>query len=158
MTPIVLPIQGSIDPGFLAGLGALQQGLTGAGNASATAGEKAEASGGAWSRAYNAIGTGAQHFNSIRNAVSGVISTLSAAADEITELATEQARLDATSRRLGLNFDDMASAAGRFTDETQAMGLATTLAAQGLNLTQTQSENLMTAIVAASVRQNISRH
>jgi hypothetical protein len=151
-----LPITGSVDPGFLAGLTALQQGLTGAGNASATAGEKAEASGSAWSRAYATIGTGAQHFNSLRAAVTNVMADLGALADGVTTLATEQDQLDRTSRRLGLNFDDMASAAGRFTDETQAMGLATTLAAQGVVMTQQQSEGLMTAIGAASVRQNIS--
>ena len=33
-TAIILPIQGSVDTGFLAGLAALQQGLTGAGAAS----------------------------------------------------------------------------------------------------------------------------
>jgi hypothetical protein len=128
VTPIILPIIGSVDPRLLAGLESLRGGLTSASNS----------------------------YNEISAAVTDVMARMGALADEVTSLATEQDQLDRTSRRLGLNFDDMATAAGRFTDETQAMGLATTLAAQGLHLTQQQGEGLMTAIGAASVRQNIT--
>ena len=157
MIAIVLPITGTVDPGFLAGLHALSQGMTAAGAATEAAGTKAAAADGSWSQHIDTLRRGAQAFNETHQAITTIVGALEAAANEVTNLATEQAQLDATSRRLGLNFDDMATAAGRFTDETQAMALGTTLAAQGLHLTQQQGENLMTAIGAASPARRCSR-
>ena len=135
-TAIILPIQGSVDPGFLAGLAALQQGLTGAGAASEAAGQKAAASGSAWERSANA-------FNETHQAVSTIAAAITGAIARVGALSDEQARLDATSRRLGLDFDEAAAAAGRFVDETEAMGVANRFASADINLTQQQLNDVM---------------
>jgi len=106
--------------------------------------------------ALQSIASSAFNFNNITSAVSTLASGISSATTEIAALTTEQDQLNSTSLRLGLNFDNMASAAGRFVDETQAMTLATELQAHGMQINQTQGEALMKAIGAASVRQNIS--
>ena len=147
---ISLPITGTVDPGFLAGLEALKRAQDAAGTSSEAAGRKAEASGPAWARAFDAIGTGAMHFNSIRAAISSAASTIGAFADEVTRLATEQGRLDDMSRQLGLNFDEAAEAAGRFADETEAMGVAGRFAAADIRLTQSELNAVMRVAGSAS--------
>lgn len=135
-TAIVLPITGTVDPGFIAGLAALSQGMAAAGAASETAGEKATASASAWERSSNA-------FNEAHQAVSTIVASITGAIARVGELSDEQARLTATSRRLGLDFDEAAEAAGRFVDETEAMGVANRFAAADLNLTQSQLDDVM---------------
>ena len=63
--------------------------------------------------------------------------------DKIAELASEQEHLDAMSRQLGLDFDGAAASAGRFADETDALHSASEFAARGVQLTQTELNNLM---------------
>ena len=135
-TAIILPIQGSVDPGFLAGLAALRQSLTGAGAASERAGQQAESSRSAWERSANA-------FNEAHQAVSTIAAAITGAIARVGALSDEQARLDATSRRLGLDLDEGAAAAGRFVDETAAMGVASQFAARDIRLSQTELNNLM---------------
>ena len=119
-----LPITGNVDPGFLAGLAALRQGYDGIGDASERAGQKAAASSPAWSSNIDTIRRGAQAFNEAHMALRTITSTIGAVITRVGGLADEQARLNETSRRLGLDFDAAASAAGRFVDETEAMGVA----------------------------------
>jgi hypothetical protein len=65
------------------------------------------------------------------------------AATRFAALADEQARLDTASRDLGLNFDAAAASAGRFVDETEAMGVANRFAAADIRLTQQQLNDVM---------------
>ena len=65
------------------------------------------------------------------------------AATRFAALADEQARLDTASRGLGLNFDAAAASAGRFVDETEAMGVANRFAAADIRLTQQQLNDVM---------------
>jgi len=98
------------------------------------------------------IAKSAFSFNQVSEAVSRVREHITQFADAVSELSSEQAQLNANSTRLGLNFDHAADAAGRFTDETEAMGAATRLAEAGINLTQRQLDSLTQ--VAARFAQN----
>lgn len=91
-------------------------------------------------------------FNQIRQSILSAVGDLNAFAEAVTRLASEQAQLDANSARLGLDFNAAADAAGRFTDETDAMTSATRLAEAGIRLNQTQLEQLTR--VAANFAQN----
>lgn len=91
-------------------------------------------------------------FNEIRTALANVYGDVTRFAAAIGDLAAEQSRLDANSARLGLDFNAAADAAGRFTDETEAMGAATRLAEAGIRLSQEQLESLTR--VAARFAQN----
>ena len=108
------------------------------------------------SDALGKIGDGATKsafsFNQIHQALTSAISDVNAFAESVTALASEQAQLDANSARLGLNFDAAAEAAGRFTDETEAMTAATRLNEAGIRLSQTQLDALTR--VAARFAQN----
>lgn len=143
MTAIVLPITGTVDPGFLAGLNALSQGMTAAGVASETAGARAQRADGSWSQHIDTLRRGAQAFNETHQAITTIVGTITAAVARVGALADEQARLDSTSRRLGLDFDAAAAAAGRFVDETEAMGVANRFASADINLTQQQLNDVM---------------
>jgi hypothetical protein len=92
------------------------------------------------------------NFNQVSQAVRTVAIQIDAFADAVAALASEQAQLDANSSRLGLNFDDAADAAGRFTDETEAMTAATRLAESGIRLSQNELNSLTR--VAAAFAQN----
>ena len=91
-------------------------------------------------------------FNEIRQAVTSLVGDFAAFADRVAALSSEQSRLDANSARLGLNFDAAAAAAGRFTNETDAMAAATRLAEAGIRLTQEQMNSLTR--VSAAFSQN----
>lgn len=108
------------------------------------------------SDALGKIGDGATKsafsFNQIRQALTSAISDVNAFAESVTALASEQAQLNANSARLGLNFDEAAEAAGRFTDETEAMTAATRLAESGIRLSQNELNSLTR--VAAAFAQN----
>ena len=81
--------------------------------------------------------------------VAGIVSQL---VTGTAALAAEQEHLDDMSHRLGLNFDDAASAAGRFTDEVDVMNTAGAFAARGIHLTQTEL-NAMTHAAARNAQQ-----
>jgi hypothetical protein len=91
-------------------------------------------------------------FNQIVDAARTSYDAVTRLAAGVAALASEQAQLDANSSRLGLNFDEAAEAAGRFTDETEAMTAATRLNEAGIRLNQEQLNNLTR--VAATFAQN----
>ena len=64
-------------------------------------------------------------------------------ATKMAALSDEQDRLDTASRNMGLNFDDAAASAGRFVDETEAMGVANRFAAADIHLTQQELNDVM---------------
>jgi len=103
-------------------------------------------------RSAEAAGRSAFGFNQIMQAASTARATLADFASSVATLAAEQERLDANSARLGLDFDRAADAAGRFTDETEAMGAASRLSEAGIALTQEQLDGLTR--VAARFAQN----
>lgn len=92
------------------------------------------------------------NFNQLVEAAGRLHEGFTRFAASVADLASEQARLDANSARLGLDFNAAADAAGRFTDETEAMAAATRLSEAGINLTQTQLDSLTR--VAARFAQN----
>ena len=75
--------------------------------------------------------------------LTNIIGTISRLTTQMSALSDEQGRLNTQSQRLNLDFDAAAGAAGRFVDETSAMTVATQFAARGINLTQTQLNDLM---------------
>jgi len=91
-------------------------------------------------------------FNQVVQAATTAYDAVSRLASGVAMLASEQAQLDANSSRLGLNFDQAAEAAGRFTDETEAMTAATRLNEAGIRLSQEQLDSLTR--VAARFAQN----
>ncbi|MGL5963273.1 MAG: hypothetical protein ACRCZ2_02560 [Fusobacteriaceae bacterium] len=91
-------------------------------------------------------------FNQIVDATRTAYDAVTRLASGVAALASEQAQLDANSSRLGLNFDQAAEAAGRFTDETEAMTASTRLAEAGIRLNQEQLDSLTR--VAARFAQN----
>jgi hypothetical protein len=91
-------------------------------------------------------------FNQIVDAARTSYDAVTRLAAGVAALASEQAQLDANSSRLGLNFDQAAEAAGRFTDETEAMTAATRLNEAGIRLNQEQLNSLTR--VAATFAQN----
>jgi len=135
-----IPITTPGGPEGAAVLRALAEAMKGVGVETERTGQKAAATRTAFS------------FNEIRQAAVNLYGDVTRLADGIAALATEQAQLDANSARLKLDFDEAANAAGRFTDETEAMAAATRLAEVGLNLTQDQLNGLTQ--VAARFAQN----
>lgn len=77
-------------------------------------------------------------------------SRIGAVVEGVASLATEQDRLDTNSARLRLDFDEGAAAAGRFADETEAMGAATRFAAAQSALSQQELNALMRVAGATS--------
>lgn len=94
----------------------------------------------------------AKAFNEAYAAATTIAAQIDAFANSVARLASEQAQLNANSARLGLDFDAAAAAAGRFTDETEAMASATRLAESGIRLSQHELEGLTR--VAAAFAQN----
>lgn len=92
----------------------------------------------------------AQTFNEVRASVSTVASALVSFTERVASLSTEQANLSRLQQRLHLDFDQAAAAAGRFTDETAAMGAAGRFAAGDMLLTQRQLDALTRVAGAAS--------
>lgn len=145
-----LGIHGRVDPELLAGIAAYMQGMQGAGAASEAAGAKAAASGESWASAQDKVKRAADAYNEVRAAITSVVDIVGGAITRIADLATEQGRLDSMSARLGLDFDQAAAAAGRFADETEAMGVAGRFAAADIRLTQTELDAMMRVAGAAS--------
>lgn len=114
--------------------------------------EWSNASGGATEKVKAAGTNGAFAFNQITQAAQTTIGAVSRFTESVSTLAAEQSQLNANSTRLGLDFDRAAEAAGRFTDETEAMGAATRLAEAGIRLNQEQLDALTR--VAARFAQN----
>ncbi len=145
-----LGIHGRVDPELLAGIAAYQQGMQGAGAASEAAGARARQTGDSWGALSDRVSNGAIAFNAVVQSAQTIVGTLSRMAERVGDLATEQARLTSMSQRLGLDFDQAAAAAGRFADETEAMGVAGRFAAADIRLTQTELDAMMRVAGAAS--------
>jgi hypothetical protein len=89
-------------------------------------------------------------FNEVRAAASTVATAVEAFATRVATLSTEQANLSRLQQRLHLDFDQAAAAAGRFSDETEAMGAAGRFASADMLLTQRQLDALTRVAGAAS--------
>lgn len=107
------------------------------------AGKKADTGASAWSRAADA-------FNEIRAAAGAMIEGINGLVDGLVAGAEESAALSDRARELGLDFDEAAESAGRFMDETAAMGAANELAARRVALSQEQLNALTRVAGAAS--------
>lgn len=75
---------------------------------------------------------------------------INAVIDRVTELASEQQRLDLVTERTGLDLDQAAAAAGRFADETEAAGAASAFLQAGTQLTQRELDAVMRVAGSAS--------
>lgn len=89
-------------------------------------------------------------FNEVRAAAGTVATAVEAFATRVASLSTEQANLSRLQQRLHLDFDQAAAAAGRFSDETEAMGAAGRFASADMLLTQRQLDALTRVAGAAS--------
>lgn len=113
--------------------------------------EEAAAKTSRWSAAVTKVKDHAQAFNEVRDGVSAVVGFITTLASETANLAAEQERLTMMSRRLGLDFDEAAGSAGRFTDEVDVMNTAGAFAARGIRLTQDEL-NAMTRAAARNAQ------
>jgi hypothetical protein len=95
------------------------------------------------SAVFDTVGRAANTFNEIHASITTLSATLDGAVTRVSALASEEANLREMSGRLGLDFDQAASAAGRFADETEAMGVAGRAAASDIRLTQTELDGVM---------------
>lgn len=95
------------------------------------------------SQTFDALGRAANTFNEIHMSVLALAGGIDAAVGRVTALATEEANLRELSARMGLDFDRAAESAGRFADETTAMGVAGRAAASDIRLTQTELDAVM---------------
>jgi hypothetical protein len=102
-------------------------------------GQKASEAG----RSMDTLRRAADTFNEVHAAVSTLASGVERMTTRIAELATEESNLRELSARMGLDFDRAAGAAGRFADETTAMGVAGRAAASDIRLTQTELDAVM---------------
>ena len=143
-----LGIHGRVDPELLAGITEYIRGMQGAGAAAEGAGAKAQRS----NVSIAGLASAASSFSVGANAVIQFGERIAAAAEHVAGLAAEQQRLDMMSRRLGLDFDEAAGAAGRFTDEVDVMNTAGQFAARGIRLTQ-EELNAMTRAAARNAEQ-----
>ena len=85
---------------------------------------------------FAGLATGARHVNELAEFMQRLGGVVHDTATRVTELASEQQRLDANSVRLGLNFRQAAEQAGGFVSEVETMTLATSLADRGIRATQ----------------------
>lgn len=102
-------------------------------------GQKAATAG----RAMDTLRRAADTFNEVHAAVSTLVGGVERMTTRVAELATEESNLAELSARMGLDFDRAAGAAGRFADETVAMGVAGRAAASDIRLTQTELDAVM---------------
>ena len=113
--------------------------------------EEAAAKTSRWDDAVKRVKDHAQAFNEVRAGVSAVLTVVTQLAEGVANLSAEQSHLDDMSRRLGLDFDEAAGAAGRFTDEVDVMNTAGAFAARGIRLTQDEL-NAMTRAAARNAQ------
>jgi len=136
-----------------AALGRIAAAVEQTGKSTEEAGNRAEASGQKWENFWSGGVRGAARFVVVHQALVTVADAVASATRHIGALVDEQERLTAMSNRLGLNFDDAAAAAGRFVDETAAMGVASRFAAMDIRLTQQELSDIMR--VAASTAETL---
>lgn len=95
------------------------------------------------SQTFEALGRAANTFNEIHATLATFTGMVDVAVNRVTALASEEQALQEMSARLGLDFDQAAASAGRFADETTAMGVAGRAAASDIRLTQTELDAVM---------------
>lgn len=147
--PLVLPVQVPEGAATLALLERIAAAVEDTGKKSEEASEKT-ASG--FQRAQEGIRSAADTFNEVRGAVSSLIGDINSLVESLAEGADEADALRTRSQQLGVDFDEAAESAGRFLDETSAMGAANELAARGVRLTQEQL-NALTRVAGATSQQ-----
>jgi hypothetical protein len=133
-----------------AALGRIAAAVEQTGKSTEEAGNRAEASGQKWENFWSGGVRGAARFVVVHQALVTVADAVASATRHIGALVDEQERLTAMSNRLGLNFDDAAAAAGRFVDETAAMGVASRFAAADIRLTQQELSDIMRVAAATA--------
>lgn len=143
---LLLPVQIPQGDATLALLERIAAAVEDTGQKSEQASEKT-ASG--FDKAREGIRKAADTFNEVREAVTNLLGDVVALAEGMAAGADEAAALADRGRELGVDFDEAAESAGRFLDETSAMGAANQLAARGVNLTQ-QEMNALTRVAGAT--------
>lgn len=129
--PVFVPQTGQLDV-----LERIAQGVEKLGESTKKAGDDAEKAKSGWDRANEAVKKAADTFNEAYEAAGRIAEGINALITGVTALADEQGRLDESSARLGLDFDEAAASAGRFADETEAMAAANAFAQASVRLTQ----------------------
>lgn len=100
-----------------------------------------------WQRLSEAAKKAGETYTYVVGALTDLANKVGAAVNKIAAMSSEQAALDTSTARLGINLNTAADAAGRFTDETEVMDAANRLSAAGLHLTQ-DAMNELTARAA----------
>lgn len=127
-----IPVSIVGDAAAVAALHRIEDALKRTGTGAATADPKVKSFG----ERFAGLATGARHVNELAELMQRLGGVVHATATRVTELASEQQRLDANSVRLGLNFRQAAEQAGGFVSEVETMTLATSLADRGIRATQ----------------------
>lgn len=133
-----IPVSIVGDAAAVAALHRIEDALKRTGSGAATADPKVKSFG----ERFTGLATAARHANELAEFMQRLGAAVQGAATRITELASEQQRLDANSTRLGLNFRQAAEQAGGFVSEIETMTLATSLADRGIRATQTELDAL----------------
>lgn len=136
---LVVPVLVPNSPETIGALTGIANAVEGVGEKSEKAAKKTEGLGDATQRSIAGM---ARSYNEASEFVERLAGQINAAIDGVTSLATEQARLSASSAQLGLDFDQAAGAAGKFADETSAMQAASAFAARDVRLTQQELDSL----------------
>lgn len=131
-TGVDIPVSIVGDVAAVAALHRIEDALKRTGTGAATADPKVKSFG----ERFAGLATGARHVNELAEFMQRLGGVVHATATRVTELASEQQRLDANSVRLGLNFRQAAEQAGGFVSEVETMTLATSLADRGIRATQ----------------------
>ncbi len=150
MDPLKIPVEVPEGQQSLLLLERIAQGIEAIGASTKKAGDDAEKAKSAWDRANESFEKWVDTQAEGVETVAGVIGGINDLIGGLTALADEQARLDESSARLGLDFDQAAAAAGRFADETEAAAAANTFAQAGLRLTQQELDALTRVAGSAS--------
>ena len=131
-TGVDIPVSIVGDVAAVAALHRIEDALKRTGTGAATADPKVKSFG----ERFAGLATGARHVNELAEFMQRLGGVVHDTATRVTELASEQQRLDANSVRLGLNFRQAAEQAGGFVSEVETMTLATSLADRGIRATQ----------------------
>lgn len=130
---LLLPVQIPEGDATLALLTRIAAAVEDTGKKSEEASQKTESG---FARAQAGIRNAADTFNEVREAVTNLLGDIVALAEGMAASADEADALASRGRELGVDFDEAAESAGRFLDETSAMGAANQLAARGIRLSQ----------------------
>lgn len=144
--PLNIPVQVPQGDATLAILERIAAAVEDTGKKSEEASQKTESG---FARAQAGIRNAADTFNEVREAVTNLLGDITSLAEGMAAGADEADALANRSRELGVDFDEAAESAGRFLDETAAMGAANQLAARGIRLSQ-EELNALTRVAGAT--------